>query len=179
MFGLLFFCEWKEVVRLRKQAGNVRYLVQASLIAAVYTALCMLLQPISFGFGGVELRVSETLTLLPILTPAAIPGLFVGCLLSNVLGGATLLDVTLGSLTTLTAALLTRKLRRWPIAAAVPPVMLNAVVVGALLKYAYGVALPLYVCMLSIGVGQLLACCALGFPLLRIMKKIPGKHFRF
>jgi len=163
---------------MKKYFCNIRFLIQASLIAAIYTALCLILHPISFGFGGVELRVSEALTLLPVLTPAAVPGLFVGCLLANLLGGATILDIVFGSLTTLAAALLTRKLRKWPTWAAVPPVLFNAVVVGALLKYAYGVALPLYICMLSIGLGQAVACFGIGLPMMKMMCRIPEKYFR-
>lgn len=161
-----------------KYFRNIRFMVQASLIAAIYTALCMLLHPISFGFGGVELRVSEALTLMPVLTPAAVPGLFIGCLLSNLMGGATMLDVVFGSLTTLAAALLTRKLRRWPVWAALPPVLLNAAVIGALLRYAYGVPMPLYLCMLSIGLGQAVACYLIGLPMMRMMRRIPEKYFR-
>lgn len=160
-----------------KYFRNTRFLVQASLIAAIYTALCMILHPISFGFAGVELRVSEALTLLPVLTPAAVPGLFIGCLLSNLLGGATMLDVVFGSLTTLVAAMLSRKWRNQPVLAAVPPVVLNAVVIGALLRYAYGVAMPLWLCMLSIGLGQLAACFALGLPMLYMLRRIPAKTF--
>ena len=66
--------EWNPM----KQFRNTRFMVQAGLIAAIYTALCLVLHPISFGFGGIELRISEALTLMPVLSPAAIPGLFVG-----------------------------------------------------------------------------------------------------
>ena len=159
-----------------KHFRNTKALTQAALVAAIYTALCMLLHPISFGFGGVELRVSEALTLLPVLMPAAVPGLFIGCLLSNLLGGATLLDVVFGSLTTLLAALLTRKCREKPLLAAFWPVILNALVIGALLRYAYGVPMPLWLCMLSIGAGQAVACYGIGLPLMRLMKRIPEKY---
>ena len=156
---------------------NIRYMVQAGLIAAVYTALCMILHPISFGFGGVELRVSEALTLLPAIMPAAVPGLFVGCLLANILGGATLLDVIFGSLTTLAAALLTRKWRGNLLLAALPPVAFNAVVIGALLRYAYGLEMPLWLCMGSIGLGQAVACYVIGLPLMRVFAKMPQNLF--
>ncbi len=162
---------------MKKHFCNTRFLVQASLIAAIYTALCMVLHPISFGFGGVELRVSEALTLMPVLMPAAVPGLFIGCLLSNLLGGATMLDVVFGSLTTLIAAVLTRKCRNRPALAALWPVLLNAVVIGALLRYAYGVAMPLWLCMLSIGAGQAVACYAIGLPMMRMLQRIPAKNF--
>lgn len=162
---------------MKKYFRNIRFLVQASLIAAIYTALCLILHPISFGFGGIELRVSEALTLLPALTPAAVPGLFIGCLLANLMGGATMLDVVFGSLTTLIAALLTRKCRSKPILAAFWPVILNALVIGALLRYAYGIAMPLWLCMLSIGAGQAVACYAIGLPVMRMMKRIPARYF--
>lgn len=157
--------------------NQYRFLTQASLIAAIYSALCLLLQPISFGFGGVQLRVAEALTLLPVLMPAAVPGLTVGCLLSNIMGGATFLDVVFGTLTTFAAAVLTRRLRDRPLLAAAPPVLLNAVVVGALLRYAYGVGLPLILCMASVGAGQLVACYLLGLPMLKGLKRLPQKYF--
>lgn len=162
---------------MRDQRNKIRCLTQAGLIAAVYTALCLLLQPISFGFGGVQLRVAEALTLLPTLMPAAIPGLAVGCLLSNILGGAALLDVAVGTLTTLAAALLTRRLREKLLLAAAPPVLLNALTVGALLKYVYGVNLPLLLCMASVGAGQLVACYGLGIPMLKALKRTSKKYF--
>ena len=157
---------------------STRYLVQASLIAAIYTALCLILHPISFGFGGVELRVSEALTLMPALMPAAVPGLFVGCLLANLMGGATILDIVFGSLTTLIAAILTRKWRSRPALAALPPVVMNAVVIGLLLRYAYGVNMPLWMCMASIGLGQAVACYLIGLPLMKMMKRLPEKYLK-
>ena len=162
---------------MRKNFLSIRFLAQAGLIAAIYTALCLVLHPISFGFGGVELRVSEALTLLPALMPSAVPGLFIGCLLANLMGGATLLDIVFGSLTTLVAAMLTRKFREKPLLAAFWPVILNALVIGALLRYAYGLAMPLWLCMLSIGAGQAIACYAIGLPVMRMMKRIPEKYF--
>ena len=163
---------------MAKSCFKTRFLVQASLVAAIYAALTMLLQPISFGFGGVQLRVSEALTLLPVLMPASVPGLFVGCLLANLLGGATMLDVVFGSMTTLVAALITRLWRKRPALAALPPVLLNAVVIGALLRYAYGVAMPLWLCMLSVGLGQAVACYVLGLPVMKMMRRITDRYFR-
>ena len=162
---------------MKKYFCNIRFLSQAGLIAAIYTALCLVLHPISFGFGGIELRVSEALTLLPVLMPSAVPGLFIGCLLANIMGGATMLDVVFGSLTTLAAALLTRKCREKPLLAAFWPVILNALVIGALLRYAYGLAMPLWLCMLSIGTGQAIACYVIGLPVMKMMKRIPEKYF--
>ena len=172
-----FFLSERGIV-VRENHSKIRSMVRAGLIAAVYTALCLVLHPISFGFGGVELRVSEALTLMPVLTASAVPGLFVGCLLANLLGGATVLDVVFGSLTTLLAALLTRKWRDRPLLAALPPVVMNAVVIGTLLRYAYGVAMPLWLCMVSIGLGQAVACYAIGLPLMRMFRRMPEKYFK-
>lgn len=163
---------------MKKEREKIRYLTQAGLVAAIYTALCLVFQPISFGFSGVEMRISEALSLLPVVMPAAVPGLFVGCLLANILGGATILDIVFGSLTTLAAAILTRKLRRKFCFAALPPVVLNAVVVGTLLRYAYGLQLPLLICMGSIALGQAAACYGLGAVVLRAMEKLPERYWK-
>ena len=81
---------------------DTRFITRAAVIAAIYCALTLLLRPISYG--EVQLRVSEALTILPVLTPAAVPGLFIGCLLANLLGGSTVIDIVFGSLATLGAA---------------------------------------------------------------------------
>lgn len=148
---------------------DIRFLARAAVIAALYAAITMLLAPISFG--PVQFRVSEALTLLPILTPAAIPGLFVGCLAANLLGGATALDVVFGSLATLAAAILTRRFRERPLLAALPPVVVNAFVVGAVLTYAYN--LPFWLTVLEVGVGQIGACYILGLPLYYTLRRLP------
>ena len=101
---------------------NTKFLASAGIIAAVYIALTFVFAPISFG--EVQLRVAEALTILPVFTPAAVPGLFVGCLLGNLLGGAVLPDVIFGSLATLVGAYFTRKLRfAKPWMATIPPVV--------------------------------------------------------
>ena len=114
---------------------NVRYLTKAAVVAALYAALTLAFQPISFG--QVQFRIAEALTALPLLMPEAIPGLFVGCLIANLFGGGVLLDVILGSLATLTAALFTRKLRSKPPAALAMPVLLNGLVVGPVVYFFY------------------------------------------
>ena len=75
---------------------NVTFLTQSAMIAAIYVVLTVVFAP--FSFGEVQVRVSEMLTILPIFTPAAIPGLFVGCLIGNILGGAVLPDIIFGTL---------------------------------------------------------------------------------
>ncbi len=144
---------------------TTRFLVQSALIAAIYAALTLLLQPISFGI--LQFRVSEALTILPALMPAAIPGLFVGCLLSNILGGFGWMDIVFGSLTTLTAALLTWKIGKhaW-LLTPVPPVVLNTIVVGSYIWLAFDRTFPYGISLLWFALGEGGACFLLGLPLL-------------
>jgi len=157
---------------------STRSLVQASLIAAAYTVVSIALAPISFG--AVQVRVSEALTLLPVWSPVAVVGVSVGCLLTNAWGvaaGANILgaaDILLGTLATLSAALLTRALRKRPLLAALPPVLVNAVVIGAELAFAETGGFPAGLWLLNgaqVGLGQAIACFALGLPLLRFFQK--------
>lgn len=146
-----------------------RQLARMSLVAAAYAALTVLLHPISYGV--VQVRVAEALTVLPYLTPAAIPALFVGVLVANVLGGLGILDIVFGSLATLAAAVLTWRMpRAW--LAPLPPVVVNAVVVGAYLSHLFGA--PLAASMLWVGAGQAVACYGLGYPLLRYLERQGG-----
>ena len=148
---------------------DVRFLARAAVIAALYAALTLLLAVISFG--PVQFRVSEALTLLPILTPAAVPGLTVGCLVANILGSATPWDMFFGTLATLAAAILTRRLREKPLLAALPPVLVNAVVVGAVLAWFYN--LPFLLTALEVGAGELVVCYLLGLPLYYTLRRLP------
>jgi uncharacterized membrane protein len=144
---------------------SVRGLTRAALLAALYAALTVALAPLSYG-PYFQLRVAEALTVLPYVTPAAVPALFVGCLIANVFGGLGIYDIALGSLATLLAALLTWRMPR-PFLAPLPPVVINAVVVGAYLSFLTG-ASPL-VTMGYVGLGEFLACYGLGYPLLLVV----------
>lgn len=153
---------------------DARTLTRAGVIAALYAAVTLLLAPISFG--PMQLRVSEAMTLLPVLWPEAAVGLFVGCFLANLIGGYGILDAVVGGLATLLAALLTRRLRnnRW--LAALPPVLVNAVAIGVLLHVVADA--PLAVTMLYIGLGQAMACYALGLPLLAALTRSQAQWLR-
>lgn len=132
---------------------KTRFIAHAAIISAVYAVLTMLLAPLSYG--TVQIRFSEALTVLAAFTPAAIPGLFVGCLIANIFTGS-LIDIIFGSLTTLAAAVLTYKLRKRQWLVPLPPVILNALIVGYYLTLQYGGITWLN--MLSVGAGQLVAC---------------------
>jgi uncharacterized membrane protein len=148
---------------------DIRFLARAAVIAALYAALTLLLAAISFG--PVQFRVSEALTLLPILTPAAVPGLTIGCLVANLLGSATPWDMVFGPLATLVAAVLTRRFRERPLVAAAPPVLVNAVVVGLVIALTGG--LPVWQGTLLVGAGQLGVCYVLGLPLYYTLRRLP------
>ena len=158
------------------QNKNTLYLAQAGVIAAIYVALTVAFAP--FAFREVQVRLAEALTILPVFTPAAVPGLFVGCLLGNVLGGAALPDVIFGSLATLIGAAGTRMLRKAnPYLAPVPPIVSNAVIVPWILKYAYAVELPIPLMMLTVGIGEVISCGVLGMILYFALKKRKGQIF--
>lgn len=155
---------------------NTMFLVQAAAIGAIYVVLTLLFAPLSYG--EVQVRFSEALTILPYFTPAAIPGLFVGCILSNLLGGAIPVDIIFGSIATLIGAVFTYKLRncsKW--LAPLPPIVANMVIVPFVLYYGYGVNLPIPLMMLTVGVGEIISCGIFGMIVLTALSKVKGSVF--
>ena len=141
--------------------ADVHALALGGVIAALYVALTLAFEPISFG--PLQLRVAEALTILPLFTGAAVPGLFLGCLLANLLGGAIVWDVIFGSLATLLGAVggyLLRK-NRWLVP--LPAIVANAIIVPLVLRYGYGITDPaLGLMVLYITGGEILGCYVLG-----------------
>lgn len=154
---------------------GTRFLTEAAMIAAIYVVLTYVFQP--FGFKDVQVRIAEALTILPYFTPAAIPGLFVGCLLGNFLGGAVLLDVICGSLATLGAAVLSYLLRKNKYLVSLPPIILNMLVVPYVLRIGYGLVTPIPLMMLTVGIGEVLSCGILGFLLLKGLERYKNEIF--
>lgn len=153
---------------------TVRDLTLAAVIAALYATLTLVL-PIP-QYGGVQLRVAEAFTVLPFLFPQAIPGLAVGCLIANLLGSPMVVDWVFGTLATLLAAMWTGRVKnRW--LAPLPPVLCNAVIVGAEIAWFFpeGMAFwPAYVLnAFTVGLGELVACYVLGGLLLTALPKTP------
>ncbi|SMB98123.1 Uncharacterized membrane protein [Thermanaeromonas toyohensis ToBE] len=142
-------------------------IARGAFIAAIYAIVTIILAPISFGVF--QIRVAEALTLLPILFPEAIWGLFVGCLVSNIYGGLGPIDIFLGSLTTLVAAWLTYRLRHSPLAY-MPPIILNGLIVGTYLSFLLKVNILLSI--FSVAAGEAIAVLVLGIPLLRQLRKL-------
>ncbi len=152
---------------MRKSFFSPRGLALSAAIAAVYVILTVFA---TIYFGPVQFRVSESLTLLPVFFPEAIPGLFIGCLVANLLMGAVPLDVIFGSLASLIAALLTYAWRKNRYVAALPPVVVNAIIVGSIvLHIAYGA--PLWASIGYVAVGQAASCYLLGLPMLKALEK--------
>ena len=149
--------------------NKTRNLVFSALIAAIYVVLTLLLRPISYG--PIQFRVSEALCVLPYFTPAAIPGVFIGCLISNLLGGAVLMDIVFGSLATLIGAIGSWLLRwnRWLVS--LPPILSNTLIIPWVLKFAYGSEDLVWYMMITIGIGEILAIGVLGQLLISVLAK--------
>lgn len=164
---------------MSKSRFTIRQLTTAAIIAAIYAALTLLL-PIP-QYGGVQLRVAEAMTVLPFFFPEAIPGLAVGCFLSNLLGSPYVLDWIFGTLATLLAAIWTSRIKHRALAP-LPPVVCNAMIVGAEIAYFStldGAAFwPAYAFnAVTVGLGEAIACFVLGALLLRALERVPAlKH---
>ena len=154
---------------------KVLFITQAAMIAAIYVVLTIVFSAISFG--EVQIRISEALTILPMFTPAAVPGLFIGCLIANLMGGAIVLDVVFGSIATLLGAVGSCLLRKHKYLVPIPPIVMNALIVPFVLRYGYGVALPIPLMMLTVGLGEVISCGLLGYALMFVLNKV--KHVIF
>ena len=160
------------------------FMAQAAMIAALYIVLTFVANAFGLANYAVQVRFSEALTILPFFTPAAIPGLYIGCLLSNILTGCALPDIVFGSLATLLGALGTYALRRWKWCAPVCPIIANTIIVPLVLIYGYGLlieGMTLIQCLgfycLTVGAGEVISCGILGMILLTILEKYKGRIF--
>jgi uncharacterized membrane protein len=151
-----------------------RRTVYGGMIAAVYVVLTMAFLPISFG--PIQFRISEALCILPYFTPVAIPGLFVGCLISNILGGSVPMDVIFGSLATLIGAIGSWHVRRYKWAVCLPPILANTIIVPWVLKIAYGAEEMVPFMMVTVGIGEILAIGVLGNLLLAALDRYKYCH---
>ena len=156
---------------------RVTLMTQAAMIAAIYVVLCVVFAPISYK--EVQIRIAEALTILPLFTPAAIPGLFIGCLIANLMGGAIVLDVVCGSLATLIGALGTWALRkRSKFLGVVPPILANILIVPFVLRYGYGLPFPIPFLALTVGIGEVISCGVLGLLLYTTLNRYRGRIFK-
>ena len=158
-----------------KHRNSTRHLVQAALIAAVYVVLTYLVNALGWASGAVQLRLSEALTVLPFFISSAVPGLWIGCLLANLLTGCAPWDIVFGSLATLLGAIGTRALRnRSPYLACVPPILANTLIIPFVLRLVYGDATPMGFLFFTVGLGEVLSCGVLGTVLLLVLRRRGG-----
>ena len=162
---------------MKTQTSKIIYITQAALIAALYTVLTMLAAGFDLASGAVQVRFSEALTILPFFTPAAIPGLTIGCLLSNTLTGCALPDIIFGTLATFLGAVGSYALRKNRWLCALPPIISNMLIIPFILTYAYHIpgGVPLF--MLTVGTGELISCMGLGQILLQALLPFRGRIF--
>ena len=156
------------------------------MIAALYVVLTYVANLAGLASGAIQVRLSETLTILPVFTAAAVPGLTVGCVLANLLTGCAAWDVVFGSLATLIGAVGTRLLKDRPLLAWIPPVVSNAAIVPVILMKVYGVAdVTVFgqtfggnsiwlMLVITVGIGEIISCGLLGLLLYRAMKNVPA-----
>lgn len=157
--------------------NNTKHLTQGAVIAALYVVLTLLAKLFGLDSGQIQLRFSEALCILPAFLPAAVPGLTIGCLLSNLLCGNIFWDVLFGTLATLLGAIGTRLMRKNRWLCCLPPILANTIIVPFVLVYGYGLpgALPFF--MLTVGIGEVLSCGLLGQLLYSLLDKHKNQLF--
>ena len=151
--------------------NKVQYTSHSALIAALYVALTYVSAASGLSGGAIQLRISEALTVLPLFTPAAVPGLTVGCFLANLTTGCSPWDIFGGTLATFIGAVGTYKLKNFPYAAVIPPITANTVIIPLLLRFAYRLDGTLPYFMLTVGIGELISCGVLGTMLTAVLRK--------
>ncbi len=160
------------------KSKKIMYLSQAAMIAALYVVLTLLANALGLANYAIQVRFSEALTILPFFTPAAIPGLTIGCLLSNILTGCAPLDILFGTLATLIGALGTYALRRFEWLTPLPPILANTIIVPWVLRFAYDIPDAIPYLMATVGAGELISCGLIGMLLLRSLKQIRKNIFK-
>ena len=150
------------------------FIIQSAMIAALYVVLTALAAGFDLASGAIQVRFSETLTVLPFFTPAAVPGLAIGCLLANILTGSALPDIIFGTLATLIGALGTYALRGHRFLCTIPPVLANALIIPFVLRYAYGTPGAIWFLAITVGAGEVICCILFGSILISAL--LPYRH---
>ena len=150
---------------------RVKFTCHAALIAALYVLLTYIAAAMGLSSGAVQIRFSEALCILPCFTPAAIPGVTIGCLLANTLTGCALWDVVFGTLATLIGAIVARLLRKFKWLVPLPSVLSNMAVIPPVLMFVYGVEDAYCFLLLTVGIGEVISVYGIGMLLLFALKK--------
>lgn len=156
---------------------KVLFVAQAALIAAIYVVLTYFISAFHLASGAIQIRISEALTVLPMFTPAAIPGLAIGCFLSNLLTGCLPMDVLFGSLATFIGAVGSYLLRKHKWLVPLPPVLSNIIIVPYVLAYVYGAEGTIPFFMVTVGIGEVISCYVLGGILMNAL--LPYRNILF
>lgn len=157
---------------------KVLLLCQGAMIAAIYVVLTVFINAFGLASGAIQIRISEALCILPIFTPAAIPGLFVGCVLSNVITGCAIYDIVFGSLATLIGAIGTYYLKNTKFLFTLPPVISNGVIIPLVLRFAYGLTDAYWFLVVTVCAGEIISVCILGMILKAALWKERNFIFR-
>ena len=165
---------------MSKSRFSPKSIAISGIIAALYAVMAYFSSVFGIAYGPIQCRFSEALTVLPFLFPEAVPGLFIGCVVTNLMSTVGPLDIIFGSLATLLAALWTRRMpNKW--LAPLPPVVCNAVIIGAMIAwYEVGFTNAFWGMFafnaLTVGIGEAIACYVLGLLLLQVISRTPGLH---
>lgn len=167
--------------KIMKKKNTTLVITQGAAIAALYVVLTLIANAFGLANYAIQVRFSEALTILPYFTPVAIPGLFVGCIISNILTGALPLDVVFGSIATLIGAvgtyLLAKKFPEKKWLAPIPPIVANTIIVPLVLAYVYQFEGSIPYFMLTVGIGEIISCGILGMILIKALDKYKDKIF--
>ena len=159
--------------------NKVSFITEGAIIAALYVALTYLAFSVNLASGPIQVRFAEALSVLPFFTSAAIPGLFIGCLIANIATGCVIWDIFFGSIATLIGALVAYSIRntsRWLVP--IPNILANTLIVPFVLIYAYGEATAYYFLLISIALGEIISSGALGMVLLFALNKYKNVIFK-
>lgn len=157
---------------------KVLYLTQAAMIAAIYVVLTFIANALGLASGVIQVRLSEALTILPYFTSAAIPGVTIGCLLSNILTGCSLMDIIFGTIATLLGAIGSYLLRKHKFLVPLPPIIANTIIVPWILRLSYGLEDAIPYMMLTVGIGEIISCGLLGLLLLFALDRYKDVIFK-
>lgn len=157
---------------------RIMYITQSAMIAAIYVVFTVFIASFNLASGAIQIRISEAMTVLPAFTNAAVPGLFAGCLLANLITGCAPMDVIFGSIATLIGALGTYALReKHRFLASVPPIIANTLIVPFVLRYVYNIPGSIPFFMLTVGAGEVVSCGILGQILYHALSPLKERLF--
>ena len=159
------------------------FICQSAAVAAIYVVLTLIANAFGLANYAIQVRFSEALTILPFFTPVATPGLFAGCIISNILTGCLPLDTVFGSIATLIGAVgtyvISNRLKHNTTSqylAPIPPIVANTLIVPFVLAYVYKFEGSIPYFMLTVGIGEIISCGILGLILLKTLSRYKGRE---